>query len=196
VDSEPAEITTSGIDDVVEQGAMLSIAPQGRRATILRAVEKMRDGINGEVVKAAEDLMWSTAVGLNQQHILGDFLLDHSSGRALQHQRLGISVGDQFLALAVLLHCVECEEVLLAVDIKHSVEPGPLEAASSTVDRAESVQIVAVHLIRTNADDRPIFEMERMYGSRPRSCIVIQSQAPFCESVKLWAWNFAFRIKT
>lgn len=133
----------------------------------------MRDGVNGEVVKAAKDFMWLAAVRFDQGHVLRDFLLNHSSRRTLQHQRLGIGIGDQFLALAMLLDSVECEEILLAIDIEHSVEPCPFEATSGTVDRAESIEVVAVYLIRTNADDRPVSEMERMYRSRSRSCIVV-----------------------
>jgi hypothetical protein len=90
---------------------------------------------------------------------------------------------------------VKREEILLAIDIKHPVEPCPFETASGTVYRAESIQVVAVHLIRTNADDRPVSEMKRMDRSCPKSCIVVQSQTPFCEGIKFWAWDFAFGIE-
>jgi hypothetical protein len=110
-------------------------------------------------MQTAENLMRLVATRLDECQVLRDLVFHHSSCWTFQHQRFRVGICDQFLAIAVFLDSVKCEEILLAIHVEHAVEPSPLEPTSSPINGTQSIQTVAMNLIGTNAYDRPVLEM-------------------------------------
>jgi hypothetical protein len=92
------------------------------------------------------------------------------------------------------LRRVKREEILLSVNVKHSIEGGSAEYAARSIDLLQSSEGIEVDFIRAYPHDGTIFLVQGMNSPGPARLQVFVCKTPSCQSIEWWTRYGAERV--